>query len=212
MAEVTSRYQPARDAFNALTSALNNDADLKSDVERTFDNLLRRYNTQIYENRFVVGSIAERIIAAAFVAMGQVAKTHGVRVSRTDLAVGNVPLSVKGSFRPKTYHIRLVNVMGESKAAVWDEPTIFVISQKGLGYADPELVPDATKRSRDAIQLRLRPLYQMWRERPEYFIQLEVPYSREDINGSDIASRVIADELLRYCTRLRPFDKRTPEE
>ena len=115
-------------------------------------------------------------------------------------------------FRPRTGTIRLVNVMGDSSAAAWDEPTIFIIAKKGMGYADPDLLPGATTRAKDVVQLPTKPLYKLWDDRPEYLMDLDIPYSRADATGSDVASRLVADELFRYCKRLKPFDKRSPEE
>jgi hypothetical protein len=209
---MTSRFDAARVAFLTLVATLQSDAELCADVQSSFDRLLSRYNTQIYENRFIVGGVAERIIAATFVAMGKAALTMGVRVTRTDIAIGDVCISVKGAFRPGKSDLRLVNVMGDSPAAVWNEATIFVVSQKGIGYADPMLLPDATKRAKDAVLLKRRALYAMWESKPEYFMEMKLPYSREDESQSDVASRIVADELLRYTKRLRPFDKRLPSE
>ncbi|HMN40968.1 MAG TPA: hypothetical protein PKE29_08990 [Phycisphaerales bacterium] len=209
---MTSKYQPARDAFAALSTSLRDDGILRDDVEASFTLLLTRYNTQIYENRFLVGGVAERIIAATLVAMGKAAKNHGVRVSRTDICVGDVSLSIKCSFRPRPGNIRLVNVMGDSSGAEWSEPTIFVISKVGIGYADPDLLPNATTRAKDAITLPTRPLFDLWANDPSLLFDMDLPYSREDQDGSDVASRVVADEIFRYAKKLKPFDKRTPEE
>lgn len=209
---MSKKYLPARTAFADLLAALRKDKELHDDVYRCFDLLLTRYNTQIYENRFIVGGVAERIIGAAFVAMGKVSKASGVHVTRTDICIGDVKLSVKGSFRPRPTNIRLVNVMGDSASAVWDEPTIFVISQLGIGYADPALLPDSTTRAKDAIVLSMKPLLALWKSKPEYFLSMNLPYSLDDKSKSDIASRIVADEILRYSKRLKPFDKRTHED
>ena len=209
---MNSAFTQAREAFQAFALALRTNAELFGDVESAFRLLLTRYNTQIYENRFLVGGVAERIIAATFVAMGKTAKNHGVEVTRTDICVGGVNLSVKGSFRPRPSSIRMVNVMGASEAAAWKEPTVFVISARGIGYADPELLPGATTRARDVVQLPTRHLFTLWDTNPSLFIRMGLPFSRDDVAGSDIASRVVADEIFRYTTILKPFDKREPSE
>lgn len=204
-----SVFAPAMSAFETLASALRTDAELRADVEQAFHLLLSRYSTKIFENRFIVGGVTERIIAAAFVALGEVCQNAGVVVTRTDVLVGNVRLSVKGSFQAQRRTIRLVNVMGDSTSAAWDEPTVFVLAGRGIGYADPELLPDSTVRRSDVIELSTAPLYRLWEARPDLFVETEIPTARENIEGSDIASRIIADEILRYTKRLKPFDPRT---
>lgn len=208
---MSSRFAPARLAFESLRAGLDGDAELRNDVGQCLNLLLTRYNTQIYENRFIVGGVVERIIGAAYVALGKSNKATGVHVTRTDICVGDISLSVKGSFRPRPTTMRLVNVMGDSINANWDEPTIFVFSEIGIGYADPELLPNATKRAQDAILLPVRPLFDLWRASPEFLFPMSIPFSRNEKEGSDIASRIVADEILRYSKKLRPFDARTHE-
>ncbi|CAN5855396.1 hypothetical protein BH11PLA1_BH11PLA1_12750 [soil metagenome] len=209
---MTVRYEPARLAFCELASALKRESELHTDVFRCLELLLTRYNTQIYENRFIVGGVAERIIGAAFVALGKTTKSLGVHVTRSDISVGDVKLSVKGSFRPNPRDIRLVNVMGDSILATWDEPTIFVISGLGIGYADPALLPNSTRRASDAITLPMRPLKDLWETNPALLYPMNLPYSLNDKASSDIASRIVADEILRYSKKLKPFDTRTHED
>lgn len=118
-----SEFDQAREAFSLLAHALRTEEDLRSDVERAFEFLLARFNTRIYENRFIVGGVTERIISAAFVALGQRATNCGVRVTRTDIAVGDTSISIKGVFKPGHREVRVVNVMGDSTDARWNEPT-----------------------------------------------------------------------------------------
>lgn len=209
---MTSIFADARAAFLALRTGLEEDAELANDLQRCLELLLTRYNTQIYENRFLVGGVVERIIAAVFVALGDRARTVGVEVTRTDIQVGGCSLSVKGSFRPRPTTIRMINVMGDSRDTVWNEPTIFVVSKVGIGYADPDLLPGATSRAADAVSLKVSRLLALWSSSPALLFPVELPYSRDQKEGSDVASRIVADELLRYTTRLRPFDRRTPSD
>lgn len=207
-------FDAARAAFSTLADALRSDLELRSDVERAFGLLLTRYSTKIFENRFIVGGVTERIIAAAFVALGQDELKCGVTVTRADIAVGGAVLSVKGSFQPtaRRREIRLVNVMGDSTAAAWGEATIFVFAEMGMGYADPGLLTGCTVRAKDAILLPVAPLYKLWKQSPQYLLPLAIPVARADTGGSDIASRIVADEILRYTRRLRPFDPRTSQD
>lgn len=205
------RYQCGQAAFAVLKDALETDADLRDDVEKAFDLLLSRYNTRIYENRFLVGGVAERIIAAAFAALGHEATKTGVKVTRTDLKVLDSDLSVKGAFKPKTRDIRLINTMGNTSKPIWDEPTIFIASGLGIGYADPTLLPEKTRKLKDALVIRFSELCEFWESSPSHFVGMNIPFSRVDIEGSDVASRAVADEIFRYkMKKLQPFDKRTP--
>ncbi len=207
-----SRYAQARAAFQVLASALRDDAEIRHEVEECFRLLLTRYSTSIRENRFIVGGVAERIIAAAFVAMGHQASNTGVLVTRADIFVNGANLSVKSVFQRGPSSVRLVNVMGESSSAQWLEPTIFVISGKGIGYADPDMITNGTRRSRDAIELPMRLLRGHWEASPQYLVQVTIPHALQDESRSDVASRTVADEILRYTKRLRPFDPRTPSQ
>lgn len=208
-----THLKSGRTAFATLRNSLLSDDDLKDDVERAFDLLLSRYNTKIYENRFLVGGVAERIIAAAFIAIGHAAQKTGVTVTRTDLKVAGSDLSVKGSFKPGSRDIRLINTMGNSSEPIWNEPTIFVFSNFGIGYADPEILPDKTRRLKDALILKSRDIREFWESNPEFLVPLKIPYSRTDMEGSDVASRAVADEIFRYnMKKLKPFDGRSPQD
>lgn len=206
-----TRFDPARAAFGLLADALHGDAGLRADVEQAFALLLNRFSTKVYENRFVVGGVAERIIAATFATIGQAATTAGVVVTRTDIHAGAAKLSVKGVFRGAR-EVRLINVMGDSPSATWDEATILVIAGVGIGYADPLLVPNATKRPKDALLLPLKPVHALWSAQPQWLIPVAIPRSRDDLAATDVASRLVADEIFRYLKRLRPFDTRTPDQ
>lgn len=209
---MSSPFDRSRDVARVFLTALSRDPELREDVQRSLSLLLTRYNTRIFENRFLVGGVAERIIAAAFVALGNDVSRLGVSITRTDIRVNDVHISVKGVFRPKARCVRLVNVMGVSASAAWNEPTLFVLAGRGIGYADPELLTAPAKRTGDALELAVRQLTTLWSSHPEYFLAMDIPFSREDAAGSDIASRIVADEILRYARRLRPFDPRTPEQ
>ena len=59
---------------------------------------------------------------------------------------------MKSSFTGRRDQIRLINTLGDS-AARWTAPTIFIIAERGIGYADPGLLPNATRAARDAVIL-----------------------------------------------------------
>lgn len=207
-----TQFAAGRSAFSLLSGALIHDAEIRGEVETCFRLLLSRYSTSIRENRFIVGGVAERIVAATFVALGHAAANIGVHVTRTDISVCGAHLSVKSVFQRQPRGVRLLNVMGSSATAQWLEPTVFVVSQMGIGYADPAYIPTATRRTGDAVELPFGELRRHWMAHPECLVPVQIPYALADESRSDIASRVVADEILRYTSRLRPFDPRVPEQ
>lgn len=207
-----SNYDSARAAFHLLAHALRSDHEIRHEVEECYRLLLTRYSTSIRENRFIVGGVSERIIAAAFVALGHAAANTGVLVTGSDISVNGAELSVKSIFQQSPRSVRLVNVMGSSSEARWSEPTIFVISSVGIGYADPSLIPTGTRRTGDAIELPLRYVRELWSADSQWLVPVTLPYALQDESRSDVASRSVADEILRYTRRLRPFDPRRPGE
>jgi hypothetical protein len=209
MSDEVSHFAPQRALFAKLKGALERESDLRDDVLRAFELLLSRYDTRIRENRFIVGGVCERLIGATFVALGCSFKNVGSTDAGFDLNIDGVSLSIKGSFKSGNRDIRLTNVMGSSKKAQWKEPTVFVFSNLGIGYADPEVLPKATKRASDAVILKSASLKAFWTKSPQWLCELPIPTSRSNPDISDVASRIVADEILRYnFKRLRPLDQR----
>lgn len=207
-----SRYSAARNAFHVIATALREDREILHEVQECYRLLLTRYSTSIRENRFIVGGVSERIIAATFIALGHQASNTGVLVTGSDISVNGVNLSVKSIFQRSPRSVRLVNVMGESRGAHWRDPTIFIVSSLGIGYADPEMIPSGTRSVGDAIELPIRRLRAHWESQPHWFVPVTIPHALQDESRSDVASRSVADEILRYTKRLRPFDTRTPTQ
>ena len=206
---MSNSFANERQVFSALQESMRADAELRQDVEKAFDLLLQRYSTSIRENRFIVGGVAERIVAATFRAMNLKSYNLGLVVEGADLQVGTAKFSLKGMFSRSKGDVRLVNVMGPSTTAEWVHATIFMISGLGFGYADPHLIPsDQVRRTSDALVLRYNTLRALWDERPNLLIPLSLPVSRADVAGSEVASRLVADQILRSTKRLRPSDDR----
>jgi len=207
---MTGDFAAERASFARLVAALRTDGDLRRDLERAFELLLSRYATSIRENRFIVGGVTERFIAAAFCAIDEQARNVGAVTEGSDVRVGDALFSVKGSFSGSR-EFRLVNVLGESPSAEWRHGTIFVVSERGVGYADPGLLPGRTRRKRDAVVLPVRPVFELWEVQPELLAPIVIPRARRDQAGSDVASKTVADEILRYgMKKLRPMDPRPP--
>jgi hypothetical protein len=139
-----------------------------------------RFDTAIYENRFIVGGVVEQLLGASLRAVGcdidNVAKTsRGVDLASPTLDVG---FSVKAQFK-RGPEIRLVNTMGGSGAtAEWTHATIFVIVGVGIGYADPGS------------------LAEMWATQTDFLIQCDVPAKPLKSSHSRVASDVVAQDIM----------------
>jgi hypothetical protein len=167
-----------------------------------------RYDTKIYENRFIVGGVVEQLLGASMRAVGlevdNIAKSsRGVDLLFPSLEVG---LSVKAQFK-RGSEIRLVNTMGGSGASVvWNHATVFVIVGIGIGYADPEVLSEGLSARSDALTLRISALQELWELNPEYLIKCDVPSKAQNSDLSRVASDVIAqDIMIEFKSLLRHF-------
>jgi hypothetical protein len=147
-----------------------------------------RFDTAIYENRFIVGGVVEQLLGASMRAVGcdidNVAKTsRGVDLSSSTLDVG---FSVKAQFK-RGPEIRLVNTMGGSGAtAEWTHATIFVIVGVGIGYADPGLVTSGLVPRSDVLTLKTSAL----------LIQCDIPAKPLKSSHTRVASDVVAQDIM----------------
>jgi hypothetical protein len=157
-----------------------------------------RFDTAIYENRFIVGGVVEQLLGASMRAVGcdvdNVAKTsRGVDLSLPTLDVG---FSVKAQFK-KGPEIRLVNTMGGSGAsAEWTHATIFVIVGVGIGYADPDLVTSGLVPRSDVLTLKTSALAEMWATQTGFLIQCDVPAKPVKSSHTRVASDVVAQDIM----------------
>ena len=183
-------------------------ADYKSGIEDTsvvLDEFLAacravnlRFDTAIYENRFIVGGVVEQLVGASMRSVGceidNVAKTsRGVDLSSPTL---DLSFSVKAQFK-KGPEIRLVNTMGGSGAnAVWTHATIFVIVGVGIGYADPDLVISGLVPRSDVLTLKVSALAELWASQKQYLIQCDIPAKPAKSSHSRVASDVVAQDIM----------------
>lgn len=202
-----SPYQPARDAFARLADTLRAEPQALRELEAALAELIGPYNTVIYENRFLVGGAVEVFFIAAMRYAGLDVTDVGASNMRADFMVGGrIPFSVKSHLRGNPRSFRLINVLGSSEGAAWSEATIFVVHSRGFGYADPELLPDKAYRVSDAVLLRSRDVFALWDERPELFVECAVPTSNTEQATSRLASRTVANDILRERRLLRPIE------
>lgn len=198
-------YEQERTVFRLFKTELERNEVLRSEVESAIEVLLSEYNTTIHENRFVVGGVLERIIGAAMRAAGIDATNVGKVNPRIDISVpGAEGFSVKGGFTGAG-PIRLINVLGGGVGGGWREATIFVLTGIGIGYADPELLPEATVSSGDAVLLKRRNLTEFLARQPEYLLRCEIAQKSADLEHTRMASEAVAHELLERFPTLRQF-------
>lgn len=191
-------FENERGAFAAFRGGMEKNAQLRDEYLAATRAAVGRYNTSIYENRFVVGGVIERLTAAALRAAGVSARIVGAETVGVDISLaGCGALSVKAQLTANRSGYRLINTMGESTTA-WTDATIFIAAGEGIGYGDPDLIGGAVVRRKDVVVLPWKPLSQMWRQNPGYFIRMDIPTKPSAPAGeSRIASETIASELVR---------------
>lgn len=198
-------YEPERAIFQRFKTLLESNQTLLREVESAIEALLSEFNTTIHENRFVVGGVLERIVGTAMRAVGIDARNVGKYNPRIDISVpGAEGFSVKGGFTG-TGDIRLINVLGKGVGGGWREASILVLTRIGIAYTDPELLPDATVSSGDAVLLKRGNLMDFLRQHPEYLIRCGIAEKSADIEQTKMASEAVANELLERFPTLRKF-------
>lgn len=116
--------------------------------------LVERYNTTIYENRFIVGGAVEIFAYALLRSVGIACTLYADQSRGGDILLPNQKqLSVKSSFTGMS-NVKLINQMGPGTRN-WDTAALFVISGVGIVYGDPDTVgQDAIKSTGDGLELR----------------------------------------------------------
>jgi len=191
-------FKEERQLFSAYKSGVEGNPVVLNEFLAACNAVNLRFDTAIYENRFIVGGVVEQLVGASMRAVGcevdNVAKTsRGVDLSSSSLDVG---FSVKAQFK-KGGEIRLVNTMGGSGAtATWTHATIFVIVGVGIGYADPDLILSGLVPRSDVLTLKLSALAELWATQTQYLIQCDVPAKPAKSSHSRVASDVVAQDIM----------------
>lgn len=169
----------------------------KAEYEIGIKNLLERYNTTIYENRFIVGGVVEIFTLALLRSTGIAVFDYGSETAAGDLILPEGRMfSVKSSFT-KTGDIRLINTMGESDT-VWKTATLFVLSNVGIVYGDPSMTVEGDlKRVKDALTIK-RAAVNRFAEDVSNLVPLDVPLKppKESTGNSAKASSAVAKQLM----------------
>ena len=188
-------YLQERRAFDRLRSDCN--PDTKTEYESAVRILVERYNTTIYENRFIVGGAVEYFTYALLRSVGISCSLYSDEAQGGDILLPNMrKLSVKSTFTGPN-SIKLINQLGEG-ARTWDTATLFVVADVGIVYGDPNMVDRAEIRSTgDGVELRRRGLMSLVEEDSNVF-QIEIARKppTETTGFSQKASTAVARQIL----------------
>ena len=200
-ANAAADYKPHQNIFRRLREGLENTPDVLDELLRALGLLISEYDTSIRENRFIAGGATERILATTMRCVGIAgARARGLDLSDEDIVVNGHQISVKASFTGGRQAIRLINTLGNSNAT-WRTPTIFVLANRGIGYADPSLLPDVAQVSSDAVILPRPPLDDLHDVEPQWLLRCAVPAKAQDISQRRAASEAVATEILQRTSQ-----------
>jgi len=199
-----------RKIFLEWRGAVLKDLELKEHFEAAIKKALTEYDTSIYENRFVVGGIIEYLVLAAINGSGIARGRHmGGASMRADICIESYhgrPCSENFSIKySSSGAVRMVNVLGKSRAAAWNEPTLFVLPESGVIYADEAYISKkAIRRTADAIEIARKAILLHARKNPSMVLQVKIPLKRElkvEQTGKT-ASEDLARAMIRGFPRL----------
>lgn len=189
-------YNVERTCFKHLKANINDEA--KAEYELGIENLIERYNTSIYENRFIVGGIVEIFTLALMRSTGIEVQGCGAEAQGGDLILPTGEMfSIKSSFT-KYGNIILINTRGDSNTK-WSTATLFILSNIGIVYGDPSMVvEDDLKRVKDSLEIT-RAALRRFAEDPSNRILMNIPLKppkeKEGTRNQDSVS--LARKLMR---------------
>ena len=148
-----SGFRLERRAFERLKADCSREG--KEEYELAFYKLLERYNTTIYENRFITGGVVEVFTCALLRSVGIDCTLYADQSRSGDILLPNDrKLSIKGTFTGGPSDVKLMNKQGEG-VREWSTATLFVISEVGIVYGSPDMVsPKHVKDVKDGLVLK----------------------------------------------------------
>ena len=191
-------YEPHRGIYRTFREGLETRDGVLDELLKALGLLISEYDTSIRENRFIAGGATERILATAMRCVGIAnARARGLDLNDEDIVVNGHQISVKASFTGGRQAIRLINTLGGAEDTIWRTATIFVLANRGIGYADPALLPNVARSSGDAVILPRRPLDNLHDAEPQWLMRCAVPAKARDASQRRAASEAVATEILR---------------
>ena len=187
-----------RNSFHQIVRTFEARPEVESSYLDAVADVVERYNTAIYENRFIVGGAVELITLLLLRECSISSQPAGQESRGIDIHLaGGAGLSIKSQFVSNPGQFNLVNTRSGSEAT-WDAGTLFIMANIGIGYADSDLLPDATRMTSDALVLDWPPLRDFWENHPQFLYNADVPVKPATIlsGQSLVASHAVALEIL----------------
>lgn len=197
-----SKFNRHRKAFAFLKKRLEESPEIVREFENAVNTILFDYNTTVPENRFIVGGAMERFTSALLRAVGLDCHEYSSQEHGADLLLPNKTyLSLKTTFTGGYKQVTLINNFGDG-FRVWKEATLFLFTEVGMIYADPDMpgIQDFVTQKGDQLNLKAKALEQVGEGHGGKW-KIEMNISRkpksEATGDSKSASRDIADAILR---------------
>lgn len=189
-------YAAERRVFDRLKSDCSDQA--KQEYELAFNTLIERYNTTIYENRFITGGAVEVFTYALLRSVGIDCNLYADQSKSGDLLLPNEKkLSLKGTFTGGASDVKLMNKLGVGSRA-WTTATFFVISEIGIVYGDPSMVdPQYVQPTGDGLSLKRRAVVELIDDpRNVFSMNLSRKPPTEMTGFSHKASTAVAKQIM----------------
>lgn len=194
---MTIEYQREWLVFQQLKADLGTVA--KEEFEKALEFLVERYNTTIYENRFLVGGVVEILTLALLRSVGIACEACGHLAQRGDIKLSNCDrlISIKAKLTG-VGDTQLINKQGAGDRK-WDTATLFVVSGTGIVFGAPDQVlpKHVVGGSGDAISITKLGL-RLLTEDSEKVLSVSIPYkpSTDAATNSLVASASVANRIL----------------
>ncbi len=193
---MTTNFMQERRAFDRLRADCSIAA--QQEYELAVATLLERYNTTIYENRFITGGAVEVFTYALLRSVGIDCTLYGSQSHAGDILLPNDrKLSVKGSFVGGPNSVTLLNKRGGGERR-WEAATLFVVSEVGIVFGAPDMVDaEHVRDAGDSIELKKAGLSSLIDD-PENVIEMEIVRKppTEMTGFSHKASAAVARQIL----------------
>ena len=206
-----SDFGVQRNFFSNYRIQLSENTELKSEITQSIAAVLQRYDTKVWENRFIVGGVVEQIIGSSARSLGFNIRNAGKNNQGYDLELSDddgAGVSIKPVFASINGKHNLINKRGgisnEKDIDRWKSATMFVLSGVGIGYVDPVFCSNLVTSSGDAIQISGKGVQNFWKSNPEWFIEIEIPKKIASSN-SRVASDAVSFDLFQDFQTLRIF-------
>lgn len=189
-------YAIERRVFERLKSDCSDRA--KREYELAFNTLMERYNSTIYENRFITGGAVEVFTCALLRSVGIDCTLYADQSKSGDILLPNdKKLSLKGTFTGGASDVKLMNKLGEGNRS-WTTATLFIISEVGIVYGDPNMIDDEhLKPTQDGLSLKRRAVVDLIEDPKNVFpLNLSRKNPTEMTGFSHKASTTIAKQIM----------------